>query len=177
MLVDRVVEPKNLSSNKLVVPVYNESDLVVVAVLVSCVVDIFEGSPADLVFEEDKLVFGETSPLEMLSNAVCSTVLGGVIDDDDPIVGVVLLSKRIYVPGVAIVLVVHVGGGNDTGMDLVGILVYSMIFAIVLFLFLLDFGQVFSIVDILPCKLLVLQTIKENLISYFPVWVEEPALP
>jgi hypothetical protein len=44
------------------------------------------------------------------------------------------------VPGKAIVLIVHVSGGDNTGMDFVGVLVYVVNSLIVLFLLLIDLG-------------------------------------
>lgn len=40
----------------------------------------------------------------------------GIVDDDHPIVGIVLLQDRLQVPGIPEIYVIVVGGSHDAGM-------------------------------------------------------------
>lgn len=118
LLVDRVIEPKYLSSDYLIVPIDDVEYLVEPTILVDCIVDILEGRAVHLVPQKNSLLSRELSPSQVLGNLLASLIARGVVDDYQPKVTILLLEDRLQMPRVPIVDVVEVGGNHHAGVQL-----------------------------------------------------------
>lgn len=70
----------------------------------------------DFVLYQDNFVFRHISPSKMHGDLRAGLVGRGVVDDDHPIVGIVLLQDRLQVPGIPEIYVIVVGGSHDACM-------------------------------------------------------------
>lgn len=150
-LVEGVVKFENLSADEFVIPINDKSHLVEIAVFVSGIVNVFQSSSAHLVSQQDKLVLGNLSPVQVLGYLVARAVGGGVVDDDHPVVRVLLLEEGLDVPGVSVVLVIVVGGSHHAGMQLILIITSIELLLVVLLLPLINLPEIFFALEVVAC--------------------------
>lgn len=112
-LIDRIVEFKDLSADKLIIAINDEHDLVIVTVLVSSVVYIFHGSFFESILDKDNLFWPWCFEPQILSYFFWSAVSRSIVNDDMLKLFIVLLQDRFYIPEVPVIYVVIEGWGYD----------------------------------------------------------------
>lgn len=152
LLVEGIVETEDLGADYFVISIDNIGNLVVVAVLVHSIVDVLCCSLVDCVPKQDELVLGDVSPLEILRDVVGSVVGREVVDDDHPVVAVLLEQDGLDVPGVPELADVLVGGSHNAGMQFLLVLVYLVSLLVVLLLLLVEPAEFGDVPVVLPSQ-------------------------
>lgn len=124
-------------SNEFVITVHHVENLVEVAVLVSCVVDVLHGLKVLLVLNEDNFLLRNITPFEVTNDLLDTVIIRGIVDDDKAIVRVILRQNRFEVPDRTIFLGVSVGRRYDAGRQ------FFVLLSFVLFIE----GRLFSVTN------------------------------
>lgn len=136
LLIGCVQNLEDLLPKKLVVPVNDHEDLVIIAVFVNPIVDVLQRSAMLMRTDKNISSWIGFSPFEINCSEVCSFIGGSIVNDNNAIIRIVLGDDRLETPDVPIVLFVHEGGHDDADGQL--LILVDPIFLIVVSILLLS---------------------------------------
>jgi hypothetical protein len=96
-LVAPIEDLKDVATEEFVVCVDSDCDGVLGAVLEGGAIEVFEGSDSCRVFDVDVSILVDVVEVEVLSVEITTTIVGGVVNDDYAVVGVVLSEDGVKV--------------------------------------------------------------------------------
>lgn len=94
-LVHGIEHFKNVSSDKLVVSIESKGNLILLAVVVGSLIDIFQGGHPVGIDDQRGLVLPNAIEFEVLPHDISASIGWGIVDDNGVIVRVVLVEDRV----------------------------------------------------------------------------------